>query len=138
MADEFLGGFLAPIVRALSAVPGVAAIVLGGSRGTGAHDPASDYDIGLYYAPENPINSTELSRLLSTLDDSHRQGLATVVGGWGPWINGGAWLKIAGRPIDIMYRDLGKVTRVIEQCHAGHVTIDYQPGHPFGFVNAIF
>ncbi|MHC5727059.1 MAG: hypothetical protein ACYTXY_23560, partial [Nostoc sp.] len=28
--------------------------------------------------------------------------------------------------------------RVIDDCHAGQITIDYQPGHPHGFVSSIY
>jgi len=44
--DEVLIGRL---VRAFGGVPGVRAIVLGGSRARGEATEQSDYDIGLYY-----------------------------------------------------------------------------------------
>jgi hypothetical protein len=46
MSDDPL---LARIIPVLAAVPGVAAIVLGGSRARGTAHDASDTDIGLYY-----------------------------------------------------------------------------------------
>jgi predicted nucleotidyltransferase len=33
----------------LAGVPGVAAVVLGGSRAAGTHRPDSDWDLGIYY-----------------------------------------------------------------------------------------
>lgn len=27
---------------------------------------------------------------------------------------------------------------MIDDCHAGQITIDYQPGHPHGFVSSIY
>ena len=62
----------------------------------------------------------------------------TAVGEWGPWINGGAWLTVDGRRVDLLYRDLGKVRAVIEACHAGQVERVYQPGHPHAFVSSIY
>ena len=53
--DEVLIGRL---VRAFGGVPGVSAIVLGGSRARGEASAQSDYDIGLYYEPTEPIEST--------------------------------------------------------------------------------
>ncbi|MDG0794823.1 DNA polymerase subunit beta [Cohnella ginsengisoli] len=77
-------------------------------------------------------------RVAALLDDDRREDLVTDTGGWGPWINGGGWLKIGGTPVDFLYRDIGRVSKVIEQCLAGNITIDYQPGHPHGFVNSIY
>uniref|UniRef100_UPI003F683C15 hypothetical protein n=1 Tax=Acinetobacter baumannii TaxID=470 RepID=UPI003F683C15 len=56
----------------------------------------------------------------------------TAPGEWGPWINGGSWLSIGGRKVDLLYRDLGRVRAVIADCRAGAVSMDYQPGHPHG------
>jgi hypothetical protein len=57
---------------------------------------------------------------------------------WGKWINGGGWLKVEGIPVDFLYRDVAQVSQVIDDCHAGEITIDYQPGHPHGFVSSIY
>ena len=62
----------------------------------------------------------------------------TPVGGWGPWINGGGWLKIQTHPVDFLYRDLEKVTTKIDDCLHGKVEIFYQPGHPLGFVLSMY
>jgi len=62
----------------------------------------------------------------------------TGIGGWGPWINGGGWLKVNGVPVDFIYRDLDKVTKIINDCRAGRIETVYQPGHPFGFVSSIY
>ena len=44
------------LIEALRPVPGLAALVLGGSRGRGTAGPHSDYDLGLYYEPEAPLD----------------------------------------------------------------------------------
>ena len=62
----------------------------------------------------------------------------TEVGGWGPWIVGGGWLTIAGKKVDLLYRPIESVERVIRECHEGRVSMDYQPGHPHGFCSAIW
>lgn len=41
-------------------------------------------------------------------------------------------------PVDFLYRDVAQVNQVIDDCHAGNITIDYQPGHPHGFVSSIY
>ncbi|MBB6674862.1 nucleotidyltransferase domain-containing protein [Cohnella nanjingensis] len=129
---------MARVVQGLTAVRGVRAIVLGGSRAKGTHRPESDLDIGIFYGPDEELDLEALGRLASELDDEGKDGLITPVGGWGPWINGGGWLQVGGLPVDFLYRDLSRVERVIGDCARGEVTIDYQPGHPHGFVNAIY
>jgi len=72
------------------------------------------------------------------LDDLNREHLVTAIGEWGPWINGGGWLTVNGLGVDFLYRELEKVAETIEDCTHGMVRIDYQPGHPHGFVNSIY
>ena len=79
-----------------------------------------------------------LNHLASELDDNHRTSLITSIGEWGKWINGGGWLQVEGVAVDFLYRDLSEVNRVIQDCHAGQITIDYQPGHPHGFVSSTY
>ena len=43
-----------------------------------------------------------------------------------------------GVAVDILLRDYGRVVRTLADCRAGRITIDYQSGHPHGFVNAIY
>lgn len=126
------------IVDRLKSVSGVEAVVLGGSRARGTHTESSDVDLGLYYTPSLPLDLAELTRVAAGLDDEHRPDLVTAPGGWGPWINGGGWLKVGGLPVDFIYRDLDKVERVISDCCAGRIEIAYQPGHPHSFVSSIY
>src|SRR5262245_16026336 len=60
---------LTRLVEALAPIRGVAAIVLGGSRGRGKAHPASDYDIGLYYEPGAPLDIAALRGALAPLVD---------------------------------------------------------------------
>jgi Nucleotidyltransferase domain len=125
------------LVRAFGGVPGVRAIVLGGSRARGEATAASDYDIGLYYEPDHPIDIGRLAKAVTTLPGPATSSV-TAIGEWGPWINGGAWLTVAGMRVDLLYRDLGKVRAVIEACCAGKIERVYQPGHPHAFVSSIY
>ncbi|BAY10652.1 nucleotidyltransferase domain-containing protein [Calothrix sp. NIES-2098] len=136
--NQELPQFINRIVSSLQTIEGITAIALGGSRARGNHTHNSDVDLGLYYHPENPPDLIALNRLASELDDRHRVNLITAIGGWGKWINGGGWLKVEGVAVDFLYRDLAKVNRVIDDCHTGQITIDYQPGHPHGFVSSIY
>ena len=132
--DEIL---LDRLRRAFSGVPGIRAVVLGGSRARGQGAAQSDYDIGLYYEPDNPIDVGRLAKAAVLLPGAERCSV-TALGEWGPWINGGAWLTVDGRRVDLLYRDLGKVRDVIEACRAGRIERIYQPGHPHAFVSAIY
>ncbi len=124
-------------VRAFGGVPGIRAIVLGGSRARGEASAQSDYDIGLYYEPDAPIDVGRLAKAAVLLPGAASSSV-TAIGEWGPWINGGAWLTVDGRRVDLLYRDLGKVRAVIEACRAGRIERVYQPGHPHAFVSSIY
>ncbi len=126
------------LTDALAAVPGVRAVVLGGSRARGIASERSDYDIGLYYDAAAPLDITALHVVVATLDDRGAAAEITGIGGWGPWINGGGWLTIDGAQVDLLYRDLTRVRAVVDQCRAGEVACYFQPGHPHGFVTAIY
>lgn len=136
--NQQLPQFIHYVVDRLQSVKGIAAIALGGSRARGNHTQKSDVDLGIYYQPENPPDLVALNHLAAELDDTHRQNLITPISGWGKWINGGGWLKIEGVPVDFLYRDVAQVSRVIDDCYAGQITIDYQPGHPHGFISSIY
>lgn len=129
---------ISEIAQRLQAIDGVEAIALGGSRARGTHRSDSDIDIGIYYRPAHPLDLGALERLASEIDDQHRTGLVTQFGGWGPWINGGGWLSVQSIPVDLLYRDLERVSACIDNCRQGDVQIAYQPGHPQGFLTHIY
>ena len=126
------------VSAALAAVPGVAAVALGGSRATGAAHAASDYDIGLYFSERAGLDVVRLLEAAKGLVDEPGAARLTEVGGWGPWIVGGGWLTIAGKKVDLLYRPIESVETVICDCREGRVSMDYQPGHPHGFCSAIW
>jgi hypothetical protein len=122
----------------ITVVPGVVAVALGGSRAIGAAHASSDYDIGLYFSERAGLDVERLRDVVRSLVDEPAPAQVTEVGGWGPWIVGGGWLTIAGKKVDLLYRPIESVERVIRECHEGRVSMDYQPGHPHGFCSAIW
>lgn len=129
---------LTRLTSAFAEVPGIAAIVLGGSRAPGSAHPASDYDIGLYFTAAAPLDTERLLAAAKAVADNPASTAVTSIGEWGPWIGGGAWLSVERHKVDLLYRNTDAVEAVMESCRAGQVTMDYQPGHPHGFCSAIW
>jgi predicted nucleotidyltransferase len=138
MTDANDEALLRRLVVALSVVPGIEAIALGGSRARGTAVATSDYDIGLYYRANRPIDIAALGKVAAILDDRGVEASVTPIGGWGPWIDGGSWLVVDGVPVDLLYRDLDRVGAAIDDAHAGKVERFYQPGHPHAFLPTIY
>ncbi|MEV4971194.1 nucleotidyltransferase domain-containing protein [Streptomyces scopuliridis] len=113
----------------LMSVRGVRAVALGGSRARGTHRPDSDWDLGVYYRGEPDVAA--LAALAAEITGSPVE--VAGPGGWGPWVNGGAWLSVDGVAVDWILRDLDRVERVWAECEAGRFEIGTQPGHPLGF-----
>ena len=126
------------IAGRLGEVPGVVAVALGGSWSRGEAHLDSDVDLGVYYRPEHRPSVEDLRRLAQELDDRHLPDLATEIGEWGPWINGGGWLRMESRSVDWLYRDADKVAAIIRRCTSGETACHYQPGHPHGFHEHIY
>jgi hypothetical protein len=129
---------LTRLTSAFAKVPGIAAIVLGGSRARGSAHASSDYDIGLYFSAVSPLDTDRLLAAAKEIADDPAATAVTPVGEWGPWIVGGAWLSVEGRKVDLLYRNADAVEAVMQSCRAGVVTMHYQPGHPHGFCSAIW
>lgn len=126
------------VAERLALINGLEAVALGGShvRGTARHD--SDIDLALYYDPSTAFSLEELDEVACELDDRHTRGLVTPLGAWGAGVNGGGWLLIGARHVDLLYRDLRRVRGVIEKCVEGEIDAVYQLGHPLGFQNQIY
>jgi predicted nucleotidyltransferase len=88
----------------LAQVPGVVGVLLGGSRARGEHRPESDWDLGVYYR-----GGLDLAALRALAGPGVE---VAAPGEWGPWVNGGAWLRIDGVAVDWILRDLDRVTGV--------------------------
>ncbi len=108
--------FTAHVARRLAALPRVEAVALGGSRATGTHSPGSDWDFAVYYrgafSPEH-------------VRDLGWPGEVSEIGGWGGGVfNGGAWLEVRGRRVDVHYRDLDEVGRVLADAERGRFEVE--------------
>lgn len=128
---------IARVVTALRPVPGIVAIVLGGSRATGTHAPTSDIDCGLYYDAAR-FDLPALRLAVATIDDARREEAITAPGGWGAWVDGGGWLTVAGHPVDVIYRDLARVRASVAEALAGQVTFHLHWGHPHGLPSTLY
>ncbi|MFC9118736.1 nucleotidyltransferase domain-containing protein [Streptomyces sp. NPDC057067] len=120
---------VAAMASRLARLPGIEAVALGGSRASGTHRPDSDWDLGVYYR-----GAPDLDALTALASDV--QGAPAEVagpGGWGPWVNGGAWLTVDGVAVDWILRDLDRVESVWSDCREGRYQVGIQPGHPLGF-----
>ena len=129
--------WLTQAAKRLNEVPGVVAITLGGSRARGVEKPGSDYDLGVFYHRDK-LDWEKFKKTAELLDDKNSpQGLASP-GEWGPWINGGGWLKIQGQSVDFLLRDLDSVAQVISDSEKGIFSSHYQIGHPNAFYSHIW
>jgi predicted nucleotidyltransferase len=120
------------MVDHLKPVHGLRAIVLGGSYASGAPRPDSDIDIGLYYDENWPLDIHQIRAIASLLNDVPNPTV-TDLGGWGTWVNGGAWLTTEGQRVDLLYRNSDFVSSTIDDCNAGMVCSDYWQQPAYGF-----
>lgn len=112
--------FLDDLSGRLAGLPGVRAVTLGGSRAQGTHGPDSDWDVAVYYRggePEpsggtGPFDPRDLRAI-------GWEGEVSQIGEWGGVFNGGAWLTVHGRHVDVHYRDLDVVEHEIAEAEEG-------------------
>ena len=125
------------LVGRLATVPGITAVVLGGSRARGSALPDSDLDLGLLYRDAAPIDLAALQTVIEEANDT-LDVVPTPIGGWGPWVNGGAWLRIDGHPVDLLYRSIDRYEATIENAERGFAEHDYLQQPPYGFQSTIY
>ncbi|HEV7772514.1 MAG TPA: nucleotidyltransferase domain-containing protein [Conexibacter sp.] len=114
------------IAADLAGLPGVLAVMLGGSRATATHRPDSDWDLGVYYrGSQRPLDPADLRRLGYV-------GYVSELGEWGPIVNGGAWLTVASTPVDVLYRDLDTVEGWLQDAQDGRFEVLSQNGYVAG------
>ncbi|MEU8827512.1 nucleotidyltransferase domain-containing protein [Streptomyces sp. NPDC048636] len=103
--------FLDLLADRLAALPTVRAVTLGGSRAQGTHTPDSDWDLGVYYRGAFDPD---------TLRAVGWEGEVSDLGAWGGGVfNGGAWLTVEGRRVDVHYRDLDVVEHELAEAERG-------------------
>ncbi|MER6015542.1 nucleotidyltransferase domain-containing protein [Streptomyces bluensis] len=108
--------FLTQVTDRLAALPTVRAVALGGSRAQGTHTPESDWDLAIYY--RGPFNPADLRAV-------GWEGEVSEIGSWGGGIfNGGAWLTIDGRRVDVHYRDLDVVEHELAEAEDGRFHVE--------------
>ncbi|MBW8886990.1 MAG: nucleotidyltransferase domain-containing protein [Fibrobacteres bacterium] len=108
--------FLEAVAGSLARMPGVEAVMLGGSRAAGRQSPASDWDFSIYYRGNFDVTAVR---------DLGWPGEVSALGGWGGGVfNGGAWLEAGGRRVDVHYRDLNDVERRIREAEKGEFAIE--------------
>ena len=112
--------------------PNLAAIVLGGSHARGQARAGSDIDIGLYYRDAARFDVAAIRVIAAELNDVGPP-VVSGFGEWGRWVDGGAWLTIAGQRVDLLYRSLDRVEATLIEAKAGRYEIDYLQQPPFGF-----
>ncbi|MPZ12892.1 MAG: DUF4037 domain-containing protein [Chloroflexi bacterium] len=124
-------------VDGLSGTRGIAAIALGGSFARGTAGSDSDIDLGLYYWDTAPPDLPAIRSLAADLHDLP-DPVVTELYEWGAWVNGGAWLTIEGQRVDLIYRSLDQVNRVIADSRAGRTVNDFWQQPPYGFFSYIY
>src|SRR5262245_10097751 len=100
----------------LSGLAGVRAVTLGGSRATGTEHAVGDWAFSVYY--RGAFDPDGLRRI-------GWPGEVFPVGGWGGGVfNGGAWLTVDDRRVDVHYRDIDEVEYHLAQARAGRFRIE--------------
>ncbi len=132
-----IDAFLQDIVDKLIEVDGLQAIVLGGSWASNTQRPDSDIDLGLYYSDDAPLDTYHLRKIANELND-FADPEVTELGGWGTWVNGGAWLTMKGQRVDFLYRDIDFVSSIIDECNRGETRFDYLQQPPYGFYSYFY
>lgn len=108
--------FLSATADRLAALPAVEAVALGGSRAQGTHTAGSDWDLAVYY--RGAFDPADLRSV-------GWEGEVSEIGGWGGGVfNGGAWLTIDGRKVDVHYRDLDVVEHELAEAKAGRFRVE--------------
>ncbi|HET8913512.1 MAG TPA: nucleotidyltransferase domain-containing protein [Ktedonobacteraceae bacterium] len=128
---------LQKVIEQLQPVRGLNAIVLGGSYASGTHQPDSDLDIGLYYYEKEPLDTAHIRSIANSLNDKPAP-VVTELGGWGPWVNGGAWLTIQGQRVDFLYRNIDFVSSTLDDCNRGIIHSDFWQQPAYGFHNFMY
>lgn len=112
----------------LSRIPGVVAVVLGGSRAAGRARSDSDWDFGLYY---RGALDTDAVRALGY------PGTVVEPGDWGRLVNGGAWLTVDGVRVDLLYRNLDEVEHWWAEAREGRYVRDHVEGYVAGMTSYV-
>jgi hypothetical protein len=125
------------ITADLKCIEGVKAIVLGGSYAAGFATESSDLDIGIYYAKQNPFEIQNINAIAEKYA-ANDNPIVTGYYEWGPWVNGGAWLSTPNVDVDLLYKNIEQITKVINDAKDGIWENSYDQQPPYGFSSVIF
>ena len=128
---------ISSVTERLGAIAGVKGVVLGGSHARGRAQPTSDIDLGILYSDAAPFSTRSIRELAEDLNDTAGP-VVTDFYQWGPWVNGGAWLTIGQQRVDLLYRSLEHLDRVIVEANAGRYELHYLQQPPFGFFSGTY
>jgi hypothetical protein len=132
-----LDGVVELLVPTLWDVEGVKSIGIlpGGKAGVGRSD--AEVELVIVYRDSQPLNVAALRNALDDVNDTVGPTV-TELGGWGPWMNGGAQLTVGRRRIDLLYRSADSYSRVIDQAKDGHAEHDWLQLPPYGFPSVAY
>jgi hypothetical protein len=132
-----IDGVLELLVPKLWEVQGARSIGVlpGGRAGVGRSD--AELELVIVYRDKQPLDVTALRTVLDDVNDTVGPTV-TELGGWGPWMNGGAQLTIGSKRIDVLYRSADNYERVITQAKDGHAEHDWLQLPPYGFPSVAY
>lgn len=114
------------VVNALSKVPGVVAIALGGSRSLGVATPTSDFDIAVFEKQKDDIDAADLRAAIETIAEGEiklTRDLAL------------AEFKVQGRNVELFFRRTTTIAKEIAEAKAGKFSRWLHALHPHGFLS---
>lgn len=135
--DSIQNGIIGEIAGKLADLAGVRAVVLGGSYARGRAHRDSDIDIGVLYSETEPFSVDKLREIAEAVNDDPRP-IITGYYDWGPWVNGGAWLTVKGQRVDLLYRNVDQLQKVIDDSSAGRYELHYLQQPPYGFLSVVY
>jgi hypothetical protein len=116
------------LAERLREIPGIVAVTLGGSRSAGTEADGSDWDFGLYYRGQIRADDVRALGFEGTIFDP---------GEWGRLMNGGAWLRVEGERVDLVYRDLDFVEHWAEEAEEGRYEVELLGGSLAGMASYV-
>ncbi len=125
------------ITNDLKQIDGVKAIVLGGSYATGRATANSDLDIGIYYSEDNPFSLDKIKSIAEKYSDNEVPTVTDFYE-WGPWINGGAWIRTVNGKVDFLYKNIEQIVKTTENAKNGILENHFEQQPPYGFSSLIF
>ena len=120
------------VVAELAPIADLRALALGGSWARGTARPDSDLDVGLYYRDAAAFEVEAVRACAARLDPGPDR-VVTGFGEWGPWVDGGAWLVVDGRRVDLLYRSFDRIEATLAAARRGEHEWHFGQQPPFGF-----